>query len=101
MKPFVIILTFALCAVRCAALSLTNGINGHVLLSWGCDTNDITPDLTFRLYDCTNLNALLAQWNLLTNVCVTNFAPYQVQQIISGTNGNFTTNYYATNFTAA
>lgn len=85
MKTALSIFAFALCVLRCGALSLTNGINGHVLLSWNCPTNQITPDLSFRIYGITNLTAPLSQWSLITNVAVTNLPVPLVD-----TNGNAT-----------
>lgn len=90
-----------LCALmlNASALSLTNTINPNYTLTWKNDTNFLDDSTVFRTYQSTNVSG---PWNLVTNVCITNFYPLQIEQVI-GTNivnGNpvYNTNYLATNF---
>ncbi len=48
--------------------------NGHVKLAWDYDTNQLSTNLFFNIYETTNLTIPFANWNLLTNVVGTNLS---------------------------
>lgn len=51
-----------------APLLVVNPPNGHVTLSWNYDTNLLSTNLFFHVYETTNVTIPLIQWNTLTNM---------------------------------
>lgn len=67
--------------------------DGHVVLSWDYDTNQLSTNLWFNFYETTNISTPLANWNVLTNVVGTNLSVEVVitpgQHFIVATSSNF------------
>lgn len=90
-------LTIVLVLVCFRSLSSPNLVtpspDGHVILSWDYDTNQLSTNLWFNFYETTNISTPLTNWNFLTSVVGTNLSVEVVitpgQHFIVGTSSNF------------